>query len=106
MRLYHHRTDGGAEYLTDRYVECQNGDKEGVFEDATIIVRIDGDITKDAEVSLGGPLAAAPRLIAAAPDLLQACKMALEWAAEYPKYREWAFVLKARGAIAAIEGKE
>jgi len=46
------------------------------------------------------------RLIAAAPDLLQACKMALEWAAEYPKYREWAFILKARGAIAAIEGKE
>lgn len=48
--LYHHKTDGGAEYLTDKFILCPNGDKEGVFEGATIIIRIDGDITKDAEI--------------------------------------------------------
>jgi hypothetical protein len=42
--LYHHRTSGGAEYLTDRYVICPDGSKEGTFTGATIIVRIDGDI--------------------------------------------------------------
>ena len=40
--LYYHKTDGGAEYLTDKFVICPNGDKEGVFADATIIVRLDG----------------------------------------------------------------
>ena len=36
--LYHHKTDGGAEYLTDKFVECPNGHKEGVFEGASYIV--------------------------------------------------------------------
>lgn len=52
MKLYYHKTDGGAEYLTDKYVKCDNGHKEGVFAGARFIVRIDGDITKDAEISL------------------------------------------------------
>lgn len=50
MKLYHHKTDGGAEYLTDKYILCPNGDKEGVFEGAKYIVRFDGDIRKDAEL--------------------------------------------------------
>ena len=53
MKLYYHKTDGGAEYLFDTYIECDNGSKEGVLNDETkYVVRIDGDITKDAELSL------------------------------------------------------
>ena len=51
-KLYYHKTDGGAEYLTDRYVKCPDGSKEGVFKNAKVIVRIDGDIRKDAEVTI------------------------------------------------------
>jgi len=50
MKLYYHQTDGGAEYLTDRYVRNPDGSKEGVFENAKYIVRIDGNIRKDAEL--------------------------------------------------------
>lgn len=50
MRLYYHKTDGGAEYLTDKYIDCPDGSKEGIFEGAKYIIRIDGDITKDAEL--------------------------------------------------------
>lgn len=46
MRMYYHKTDGGAEYLCSRAVE---GTEEGSF-NSEIIVRIDGDITKDAEI--------------------------------------------------------
>jgi len=46
MRLYHHKTDGGAEYLCSNAVE---GTEEGTFS-SKYIVRIDGDITKDAEL--------------------------------------------------------
>ena len=49
--LYHHKTDGGAEYLTDNFVLCPDGNKEGSF-DSNYIVRIDGDITKDAELTI------------------------------------------------------
>jgi hypothetical protein len=52
MRLYYHKTDGGAEYLMDTFVLCPDGSNEGVFEGATYIIRIDGDITKDAELSV------------------------------------------------------
>jgi hypothetical protein len=75
MQLYYHKTDGGAEYLTDTYIVCDYCDKcnaetpndgnercnicdekkhkEGVFNDKTkYIVRIDGDITKDAELDV------------------------------------------------------
>lgn len=48
MNLYYHKTDGGAEYLTDTFILCTNGHKEGTFNGAKYIVRIDGDITKDA----------------------------------------------------------
>ena len=53
-KLYYHKTSGGAEYLTDRWVKNPDGSKEGVFENASILVRIDGDITKDAEITLVG----------------------------------------------------
>jgi hypothetical protein len=53
MNLYYHKTDGGAEYLFDTYVECEDGHKEGVINDETLyIIRIDGDITKDAELTV------------------------------------------------------
>ena len=51
-RLYYHKTDGGAEYLTDRWTRNPDGSKEGVFKNARIIVRIDGDIRKDAKITL------------------------------------------------------
>ena len=54
MKLYYHKTDGGAEYLMDTFLEWEhNGKKgkEGTFEGARYIVRIDGDITKDAELT-------------------------------------------------------
>ena len=52
MRLYHHKTSGGAEYLTDTFITCPNGEKEGIVKDANFVVRIDGDITKDAELMI------------------------------------------------------
>lgn len=52
MQLYYHKTDGGAEYLTDKFIPCPDGHKEGIFEGAKYIVRIDGDITKDAELTV------------------------------------------------------
>ena len=53
MKLYHHKTDGGAEYLMDTYIECPNGSLEGTITSKTkYIVRIDGDITKDAELTI------------------------------------------------------
>lgn len=51
-KLYYHKTSGGAEYLTDRHVRLPNGGKEGVFRDAGIIVRIDGNLRKDAEITI------------------------------------------------------
>ncbi len=54
MPLYHHKTDGGAEYLTDKFIQCPKGHKEGIFEGANFIVRIDGDITKDATLRIKG----------------------------------------------------
>ena len=52
MKLYFHRTDGGAEYLMDAYIECKDGHREGVFRGSKYIVRIDGDIEKDAELNI------------------------------------------------------
>ncbi len=46
MRLYYHKTDGGSEYLCSNNVD---GTNEGNL-DSTFVVRIDGDITKDAEL--------------------------------------------------------
>lgn len=55
MNLYYHKTDGGAEYLMDTFLEVTEGKfkghREGVMNDKTkYIVRVDGDITKDAEL--------------------------------------------------------
>ena len=50
MKLYHHKTDGGAEYLCSNNVK---GTNEGSF-DSKYIVRIDGDIKKDAELIIKG----------------------------------------------------
>lgn len=53
IKLYYHKTSGGAEYLFDTFVQCANGHKEGAINDETkYTVRIDGDITKDAELSI------------------------------------------------------
>ena len=41
-KLYYHRTDGGAEYLFDKYVICLDGTREGTVKGSTIIIRIDG----------------------------------------------------------------
>jgi len=50
--LYYHKTDGGAEYLTDKGMICQDGRTIGVFQGARYIVRIDGDIRHDAELTI------------------------------------------------------
>lgn len=49
MKLYYHKTDGGAEYLCSEAVE---GTSEGSVK-SRYIIRIDGDITKDAELLCG-----------------------------------------------------
>lgn len=41
MKLYYHKTDGGAEYYSTTFVECPNGEKEGTLEG--LILRTDGD---------------------------------------------------------------
>jgi hypothetical protein len=62
MRLYYHKTDGGAEYLCSANVP---GTDEGVFEGSEYIVRLDG----------------APELIVRAVNahnvLVEACQCAL-----------------------------
>ena len=68
IKLYHHKTSGGAEYLSNKFVTCPNGEKEGIFEEAEYVVRLDGQ----PELMFGNA-----KLIAAAPDLLAACQMAL-----------------------------
>ena len=50
MKLYYHKTDGGAEYLTDRWTRNPDGSKEGVLRNVRYIVRIDGNIRRDAEL--------------------------------------------------------
>ena len=56
MKLYYHKASGGAECLMDTDMKwSHNGKsgKEGVLNDKTkYIVRIDGDITKDAELMI------------------------------------------------------
>ena len=55
MKLYYHRTDDGAEYLMDTFIAWKHNGKsgkEGVVNDKTkYVIRIDGDITKDAEIT-------------------------------------------------------
>jgi len=78
MKLYYHKTDGGAEYLTDKFIVCPNGEKEGTFEGAKYIVRTDGDITKDAELT-----------ITSNNDLLEACKASMEYFHEITMQTAW-----------------
>lgn len=56
MKLYYHKTDGGAEYLMDTFTAWKHkgkSGKEGVINYETkYVVRIDGDITKDAELTI------------------------------------------------------
>ena len=56
MKLYYHKTDGGAEYLMDTFIPWKHNGKrgkEGTITDKTrYVVRIDGDITKDAELTI------------------------------------------------------
>ena len=53
IKLYHHKTDGGAEYLMDTYLVCNNGDREAQLrKDTKYVIRIDGDITKDCELTV------------------------------------------------------
>ena len=40
MDLYKHTTGGGAEYYSVKYIECPNGEKEGLLSGA--IMRVDG----------------------------------------------------------------
>jgi hypothetical protein len=40
MDLYKHTTGGGAEYYSVKYIECPNGEKEGLLSGA--IIRTDG----------------------------------------------------------------
>ena len=63
VKLYYHKTDGGAEYLTDSYTRNPDGSTEGVFENAQFVVRIDGDIHRDAELSIAAEMHAAPALL-------------------------------------------
>ena len=56
MKLYYHKTDEGAEYLFDTFIKwSHNGKsgKEGTINDKTkYIVRIDGNIEKDAKLTI------------------------------------------------------
>jgi len=56
MKLYYHKTSGGAEYLMDTFIKWEykgKKGKEGTINDKTkYIVRIDGDITKDTELTV------------------------------------------------------
>ena len=42
MKLYGHKTDGGAQYYSTTYVSCPNGKKEGTFDG--VVLRTDGEI--------------------------------------------------------------
>jgi len=52
IKLYYRKTDSGAEYLMDTFIKCNDGHKIGIFEGAQYVVRIDGNIEKDATLSI------------------------------------------------------
>jgi len=72
-KLYYHKTGGGAEYLTDTYISWKHDGKSGregtVNDDTKILIRIDGDITKDVEVITDNSLDLLDALKQAAVDL-------------------------------------
>ena len=49
MKLYYHKTDGGAEYLCSNVVK--GTENEGSL-NSKYIIRIDGDIKRDAELHI------------------------------------------------------
>lgn len=104
--LYHHRTDGGAQYLTDKFIACKGGHKEGIFEGANFIVRIDGDITKDAELRIKGDVYhAAPDLLEALDSTLHALLQWMEIAEKRDRRKsDYDAVKEARAAIAKAKG--
>lgn len=67
IKLYYHKTDGGAEYLMDNFITCPSGKREGTFENSKYIVRIDNNINKDVEMFVEENNA----------DLLELCKKLL-----------------------------
>lgn len=54
IKLYYHKTSGGAEYLFDTYIEWKHNGKEGkegaITDKTKYFIRLDGDITSDAEL--------------------------------------------------------
>jgi hypothetical protein len=52
IKLYYHKTTGGAEYLMDTFIKWEHEGKSGkegtINEKTKYVIRIDGDITKDA----------------------------------------------------------
>ena len=90
LKLYPHTTDGGAEYLLDQFIQCNDGHKEGVCRGAKIIVRLDGE----PEVRLSGEYEAAQ-------DLLEHLKRMVN-IATHPKATKAAIKIIAQDAMAAI----
>lgn len=84
MKLYHHKTDGGAEYLCTSPIE---GTDEGNL--YTAIIRLDGG----AEL-LNPATAAAPELLEALERLFENCEMA---------HKHWGDNSNQREADAAIK---
>lgn len=56
IKLYYHKTDGGAEYLFDTFIKWKHlgkSGKEGSINNKTkYLIRIDGNIRKDAEMTI------------------------------------------------------
>ena len=54
LKLFYHKTDGGGTYLMDTYIPWKHEGKRGkegtINAETKYVVRIDGDITKDAEL--------------------------------------------------------
>lgn len=101
VKLYHHKTDGGAEYLTDKFIEwSHNGKsgKEGIFEGANLVVRLDGE----AELTIRN------NILAAAAALVNACTPTDAQPNQRGEIRsvrtpEWEIVERARSALAEVE---
>ncbi len=52
MKLYHHKTNKRAKYLTNTFIIYPNENKEETIRKANYVVRIDVDIKKDAELTI------------------------------------------------------
>lgn len=88
MKLYYHKTDGGAEYLLDTFLKCPNGRKEGTINDSTkYVVRIDGNIEKDVELTVRKeecPHLAMKLTIESSVKELEVAKENVRWLLEHP----------------------